>query len=119
MAIDKGFDIRSCYLCRYHGEDKSKDLEYDPEIGMFLEPERGCRRDLEKQGLLPCNPDDARTCEHFILKDYSIKGSLNAYSNATLFVWEKHPDGTVKEEYRKGKTEETDFADFDNGYYIV
>ena len=101
IAIDKGYKIRSCYICRKYGEDRSA-LEWDNELGRFKEPVSGCRRDLKKQGILPCKPDDAKTCEQFILKDYPLKSIMENYSRVTLYIWERHSDGTTGEEIRYG-----------------
>ncbi len=102
IAVEKGYDIRSCYLCRKYGDDKSTSV-WDAELCRFTEPERGCRRDIKKQGILPCKPDDARTCDHFVLKDYPLKKLMETYADTPLYIWERHPDGTETEEYRKGK----------------
>lgn len=101
LAIDKGYQIRSCYLCRKYGEDRSA-LEWDNELGRFKDPVLGCRRDLKQQGILPCKPDDAKACEQFILKDYPLKRIMSVYSRATLYIWERKPDGTTVEEIRHG-----------------
>ena len=115
MAIDRGYDIRSCYLCQQFGEDKST-IEFDSETGRMTDPERGCRREFAKRGLIPCNPDDASICEHFTIKDRSIKGSLKAHSETTLYIWERHPDGTETEEYQEGKND-TEESAFRTTYY--
>ena len=103
IAIDKGYDIRSCNICRKYGEDRSA-LEWDNELCQFKAPVKGCRRDLKNQGILPCKPDDAKTCEKFILKDKPLKRVMETYSWATLYIWERLPDGTTTEKVRYGNT---------------
>jgi hypothetical protein len=110
IAVDKGYNIRSCNLCRHYGEDKSTTV-WDAERQEYTNPGRGCRRDFEKQGIIQCKPDDARTCEHFLRKDYSLKKIKNTYANAALYIWERHQDGTVTEESREGKDKPEDAVD--------
>lgn len=110
IAVDKGYDTRSCYLCRHYGEDKSAGL-WNAERQEHTNPGRGCRRDFEKQGLLPCKPDDARTCEHVLRKDYALKRIMKTYANAALYIWERHQDGTVTEECREGREKPEDAVD--------
>jgi hypothetical protein len=105
IAVDKGYDTRSCYLCRHYGEYKST-VAWDAERQEYTNPGRGCRRDSEKQGIIQCKPDDAKTCEHFLRKDYSLKKIKKIYANAALYIWERHQDGTVTEECREGKADD-------------
>lgn len=125
IAIEKGCDIRSCYLCRQYGEDKSS-LVWDAELCTFEDPVLGCRRNIKNLGIIPCKPDDARTCDQFVLKDYPLKKIMETYADTSLYIWERHPDGTESEEYRERKNNSEDtvneFASFTMKYpnsYLV
>ena len=118
LANGKGYDIRSCFLCRQYGEDKSTSV-WDVELCRFTEPERGCRRDIKKQGIIQCKPDDARTCDQFVLKGYPLKKLMETYADTSLYIWERHPDGTETEEHREGKTEDSSQVSFSCPGYLV
>ena len=118
IAVEKGNDIRSCYLCRQYGDVKSTSV-WDAELCRFTEPERGCRRDIKGQGIIQCKPDDAKTCDHFVRRDYTLKRIMETYADMPLYIWERRPDGTEAEEYRQGKTEDSPPVSFDVPGYLV
>lgn len=108
IAIDRGYDIRNCYLCRQYGEDKSKwDIDLD-----WNQPQNrpiGCRREIKTQGLLPCKPDDARSCPLYKVKDYPLKRLIEVYSDITRYIWYRDAEGTAREEVQK-RSEATDYS---------
>lgn len=118
IAIEKGYDIRSCYLCRQYGEDRSS-IVWDAELCTFTNPVVGCRREIKSQGIIQCKPDDAKTCDHFMLKDYPLKRIKETYTNMPLYIWERHPDGTETEEYRQGETKDSSQVSYGYQGYLV
>lgn len=110
IAIDRGYDIRTCYLCQLYGEDK-RNKEYDNDA--IFNPDRpvGCRRDIEAQGLIECKPEEAMTCQQFKLKDIPLKRLKARYANVNRYIWFKNADGTVSEEVQKRK-DYLDYRDF-------
>ena len=102
IAIDRGYDIRSCYLCHLYGAD-NRDKGYIDST--HFDPNRpiGCRRDIDNQGLIPCKPETAKNCEFFKLKDKPLKRIKSQFSNVNRYIWYKEANGAVNEEiqYRK------------------
>ena len=97
VAIERGYDIRSCYLCRQYGRPYETENEEDAEEKTPIQ-ETGCRRDYKNQGLIACNPDDARSCQHFLLRENQLKKSKAFYLAAARYIWEKKEDGSCVEE---------------------
>lgn len=102
IAIDRGYDIRTCYLCQLYGEDeRNKDIDY---VAAFeLGRQKGCRRDIKAQGLIECRPEEARTCQRFKLKDILLNRLKGRYANINRYIWLKNAEGTASEETQKRK----------------
>lgn len=81
VALEKGYNVKACQLCQI----------YDSK-------ERGCRREYREKGIIiPCNQEEAKTCEQFKLKDKLYKISKMYMSGNILIMWERKPDGKVVE----------------------
>ena len=103
VALERGYDIRSCYLCKQYGKDY-RNKEAADDWNDIKEGAVGCRRELETMGIIKCKPDDALTCAHYQIKDNQLKRLRESYPNITCYVWCKNPDGTIAEEMQKRKT---------------
>ena len=106
IAIDRGYNIRSCYLCQLYGADW-RETEYHEDADRPV----GCRRDLEAQGLIQCKPEAAQTCQLFKLKDKPLKQLKRQYANINRYIWYRNADGSTSEETQKRK----DYWNY--GYY--
>lgn len=113
IAIDRGYDIRSCYLCQLYGPDTRNKKPYED---WDFDPNRlvGCRREIETSGLIQCVPEEARTCPQFKLKDMPLKKAKMRFSNVNRYIWIRNSDGTTAEETHKRKTFIDDSDSFDN-----
>lgn len=100
IAIDRGYNIRSCYLCQLFGPDK-RDKEYDEDVPFDPNRPVGCRRDIEAQGLILCKPEEAMTCAEFKLKDQPLNRLKAKFGGINRYIWSKNADGTISEEYQK------------------
>lgn len=96
IAIDRGYNIRNCYLCQLYGTE-SRERFY----GYNLYPNRplGCRRAIETQGLIQCNPEEAMTCQDFKLRTRQLSQIKKQFDNIRRYIWIKNEDGSVTEEY--------------------
>lgn len=119
LAIERGFDIRSCYLCQLYGADKSDRGDYDWNDNWEDRPV-GCRRDIKNQGLIQTQQEEAKTCEWFKLKDIPLKQAKARYGNINRYLWHRREDGSYEEEFHKRKTWEdyrnADDSEFDTGF---
>ncbi len=102
IAIDRGYNIRSCYLCQLSSLDKRK-KEYDNDVPFNPNRPVGCPRYIDTQGLIECKPEEAMTCEQFKLKDQPLNYIKAIYANINRYIWFKKADGTVSEEYQERK----------------
>lgn len=102
IAIDRGYDIRTCYLCQLYGKD-NRNKDYDKDAVFNQDCPEGCRRDIEAQGLIECNPEDAKACQEFKVKDIILRRQLVLYGNINRYIWFKKADGTIEEETQKSK----------------
>lgn len=98
VAIKKGFNARICFDCKHYGDDyrtrnSDVDWRYEPE------KPQGCRRSLEELGLLACIPNDAKTCDHFQLRETIKQNVQFLFSNMRLYIWTKNSDGSESEDY--------------------
>ena len=85
IAIDRGYDIKSCYLCQQVG-DKKNDVIARSDSDHPI----SCLRDIETQGIIIyCKPERARTCEFFKLKDRRLNWLKAKYSNVNCYIWFK------------------------------
>ena len=117
IAIDRGYNIRSCYLCQHFGSDKQEN-EYGDYVPFNPDRPVGCRRDLEAQGLIQCKPEEAFTCKQFMLKDMHLKQLKRQYANINRYLWYRNPDGSVSEE-SQNRTDNWSygyFSDFHNDF---
>lgn len=103
IAIDRGYDIRTCYLCQLFGEDK-RNKKYENYAAFNPDRPVGCRKDIEAQGLIECKPEEARTCKQFKLKDIPLKRLKDRYDKVNRYIWFKNADGTISEEMQKRKS---------------
>ncbi len=110
IAIDRGYDIRSCYLCQLYGQDE-RYKRYDDNFYINLNSTVGCQRELDVRGLIECKPEDALTCKEFKLKD-SLSRLKARYTNISRYIWYKNADGSEKEEFQKRK-DYSDYHEFD------
>jgi hypothetical protein len=111
IAIDRGYNIRSCYLCQLFGPDK-RGKEYDDDVPFNPDRPVGCRRDIDAQGLIECKPEEAMTCEQFKLKDRPLDRLKAQYAHINRYIWFKNADGSVSEEYQERK-DYWGYRDFD------
>lgn len=111
IAIDRGYNIRSCYLCQLFGPDK-REKEYDDDVPFNPDRPVGCRRDIDAQGLIECKPEEAMTCEQFKLKDRPLNRLKAQYANINRYIWFKNAGGSVSEEYQERK-DYWGYRDFD------
>ena len=100
IAIDRGYNIRSCYLCQLYGAD-TRGKKRDEDWAFDLSRPVGCRREIESSGLIQCNPEEAKKCPHFKLKDIPLKRVKSQFRNINRYIWVKNPDGTTAEETQR------------------
>lgn len=96
VALEKGFDIRSCFHCKYYGSDYRHDKPIHDISEVVIKPQ-GCRRNLEEQGLIDCTPEEARSCKHFQKKEQPYRFYKNWFKNMKLYVWTRNPDKNESE----------------------
>lgn len=94
-AIDKGYDLRLCYLCQEYGTDKWNQWYFQPFI-----PSRhvGCRRKIDTVGLIQCKQEDARSCAHYRIHEERLRKSLYEFNHFDKYIW-YNKDGFASEEY--------------------
>lgn len=98
VALEKGYDIRFCYHCKYYGSDyRSNDFVNDISEVQFKP--QGCRRNLEEQGLIDCRPEDARSCQYFKVKEQPYRFYKNWFKNMKLYVWTRNPNENESEDF--------------------
>lgn len=112
IAIERGYDIRSCNLCQLYGKDK-RNREYDQNAAIIQDNLVGCRRDISSQGLIECKHEEAKTCQRFKLKDRLLKCMKTKYANINRYIWFKNADGTISEDFQERK-DIWDSWDFNN-----
>lgn len=88
VAIDRGFDFRSCDICRHSNYLSNRQW--------------ACIRERETDPVA-CKTDDAKKCPFFVQKDDFLQGLIANYSNVNQYIWIKNADGTVSEEVRRRK----------------
>jgi hypothetical protein len=104
IAIDRGYSIRNCYLCQLFGIDNRDQSDHNYNIFTSDLPS-GCRRELGTKGLIPCKPkEDAKSCQHFKLKESMLSYLKSHYFNINRYIWIKNEDGSTSEEIQNRKT---------------
>lgn len=112
IALDRGYDIRSCYFCHLYGSDwRGKDY-YDE----ILNSTRliGCRRDIDVSGIIKCQPEEALTCQFFAVKKNLFQRIKARYSNINRYIWFKNAEGKELEEILRQRTETDIMKSIDN-----
>lgn len=101
IALARGYDIRICYDCKFYGDDYRTRGEND--IDWRNDPDRaiGCRRYLDEKGLVACNPEDAKSCDSFRLKEIKYSLFRHWFSDIKLLIWSRSADGNESEEQIK------------------
>ncbi len=94
FAIDRGFNIRNCYICQLYGEDTRVFNGIQPRLN-------GCHRDIDGIGLIQCKSEEAMTCRSFKLKDQPLKYMKSKYAHVSRYIWYKNADGSISEEGQK------------------
>ena len=112
IAIDRGYNIRLCYLCKFYGTD-IKDNELKEDAVTY-----GCKRVIETHGIIECKPEDAINCQHFKLKDKTLTDIKAKYANINRYIWFKDKDNTESEEYIPRKDPSFEFDDNDKPSWI-
>ena len=100
IALSKGYNIRSCYHCQLYGSDKYENNNN----GYVLSVVKGCKLELSTKGIVRCNPEKAKTCESFKLKDYPLRRAKAQFAFVDHYVWNKNADGSVTEGLQKGES---------------
>jgi len=100
LAIDKGYDIRLCYLCQEYGPDRRRWRSYYDDSNAPM----GCCREIDTRGFIECKQNDAKTCPFFKLDSFQVKRNVESIENFKRYIWYKNPDGSSSEEYQQRKS---------------
>lgn len=101
LAIHRGFSIRNCYLCQHLSvEDRNQSSHKDGVLS--LDRPMTCRLKKKTKEII-CSSEEAKTCQHFKLKENMLSGLKAKYSNINIYFRYKNEDGSFSEEICKRK----------------
>lgn len=102
LAIDRGFNIRNCYLCQHFCAEGSNQASYDDELFNIDRP-KTCLQENNTNKKISRTPEDAKTCQYFKLKDNMLSSLKAWYVNIDKYIRYQNEDGSFSEEIHKRK----------------